>query len=186
MEYMGFDDMITLTFEQPTLAHKETVQAYCQAYLVGYNHSIVTGGDGLGRFDEYQDWLDYVYAPAGKNVLGFDKVPCVTYLAMLDGVMVGVVNIRYDLTSNPLLLKVGGHVGYSTHPDYQGRGIASRLLKFAMQILADKGITPILVSCADNNIASIAVIEKCGGVLENIVNVPVGDKEKQVRRYWIR
>lgn len=104
------------------------------------------------------------------------------YLAILDGV-VGMVSIRHEL--NEQLLHTGGHVGCSTHPDYQGCGIASCMLEFAVQILAELGVSQVLVTCDGSNLGSTRVIEKCGGVLENIVNVSMGDDNKRVRRYWI-
>jgi predicted acetyltransferase len=51
--------------------------------------------------------------------------------------------------------------------------------------IADEGlgIRRVLVTCDDDNLGSIRTIEKCGGVLENIISGP--DLEKPKRRYWI-
>lgn len=72
--------------------------------------------------------------------------------------MVGFLNIRYELTEN--LLKVGGHIGYSTHPDFQGQGVASLALAYGVQLLKDRGVDKVLVTCNDDNIGSARVIEK--------------------------
>jgi predicted acetyltransferase len=39
------------------------------------------------------------------------------------------------------------------------------------------------MTCDDDNIGSIKTIEKCGGILENVVSGP--DLPKPKRRYWI-
>jgi predicted acetyltransferase len=40
----------------------------------------------------------------------------------------------------------------------------------------------VLVTCDEDNLASIAVIERCGGVLEDVRPDPDGAPK---RRYWI-
>ena len=54
----------------------------------------------------------------------------------------------------------------------------------ALEIARDRlGIDPVLITCDDDNIGSIKVIERNGGVLENIVTGP--DVPRPKRRYWI-
>ena len=45
------------------------------------------------------------------------------------------------------------------------------------------GLRRVLVTCDEDNVGSMRVIEKNGGVLENIVSGPGPGKPK--RRYWI-
>ena len=45
-------------------------------------------------------------------------------------------------------------------------------------------LTRVLLTCDDDNVGSIKTIEKNGGVLENVVDVPGAGKPK--RRYWIQ
>lgn len=170
------DDIV---FIQPTIEHRQAVMAYKDAYLSRHD-DVIHGSGGLERFDDdYQAWLDYINAPAGTNLFGYDKVPASHFLAMHDNQVIGVVGIRHELTE--FLHKIGGHVGYSTHPDFEGRGVATIMLGFAVQFLAKIGVNRVLVTCDDENIGSARVIEKNGGQLENIISM--GDK--QVRRYWI-
>ena len=42
----------------------------------------------------------------------------------------------------------------------------------------------VLATCDDDNIGSIKTIEKCGGILEDVVSGP--DLPKPKRRYWIQ
>lgn len=170
-----------LQFAKPTLANKTAVLEFRRAFLTGYQKTAIAGSTHLENFDDktYPMWLDYLNAPAGTNLFGYDKVDSSNYLAMLGDRVVGMVSIRYELT--PQLQQVGGHVGYSTHPDYQGQGVATAMLNFAVQNLAGLGVTKVLVTCDDTNLGSAKVIEKNGGVLENIITL----SNKKVCRYWI-
>jgi predicted acetyltransferase len=96
--------------------------------------------------------------------------------------IVGRVSIRHSL--NQFLERVGGHIGYVVVPEFRRRGYATTILRMSLQIASDKlGIRRILVTCDDDNIGSIRTIEKCGGILENVVNGP--DLQTPKRRYWI-
>lgn len=172
---------MSLIFKQPTPDDKQAVLAFKEAYLSYYDETVIHGGAELARFDEnnFDQWLDYVYAPVGTNTFGYDKVANDTFLIIKNDIMVGIVNIRHELTE--FLLQFGGHIGYSTHPDFQGQGIAKNALAYALSVLKNKGINKALITCNDNNIGSAKVIEANGGILENTVQVG----EKTIRRYWI-
>ncbi|WFF39186.1 GNAT family N-acetyltransferase [Moraxella nasibovis] len=172
---------MTLIFKQPTPDDKQAVLAFKEAYLSYYDETGIHGGAELAQFDKsnFDQWLDYVYAPAGTNTFGYDKVANDTFLIIKNDIVVGIVNIRHELTE--FLLQFGGHIGYSTHPDFQGQGIAKNALAYALSVLKNKGVNKALITCNDNNIGSAKVIEANGGILEN--TVPFG--EKTIRRYWI-
>jgi predicted acetyltransferase len=80
--------------------------------------------------------------------------------------VVGRVSIRHRL--NEHLLQVGGHIGYAVIPSARRRGHATAALAQSLPIAADLGIDPALVTCDDTNVASRRVIEKNGGVLEDV------------------
>lgn len=96
-----------------------------------------------------------------------------------DGIVLGAISLRYTLTD--FLLRAGGHIGYSVRPSARGRGIARWALTEVLTVAGRRGINPVLVTCDDDNHASARVIEKCGGVLEDIRHTEIGHK----RRYWI-
>jgi len=106
-----------------------------------------------------------------------------TFLFAFDGSrVVGRVSIRHYL--NDRLLRVNGHIGYVVVPEFRRRGYATIILHQALGLARDRlGIDRVLVTCDDDNVASIKTIEKNGGVLENIVTGP--DLPKPKRRYWI-
>lgn len=95
--------------------------------------------------------------------------------------IVGRVSIRHTLT--PMLFELGGHVGYAVRPAFRGRGYATSMLRLAVKRLADLDVDEVLVTCDEDNIGSIRVIERCGGVLDDIRHVADGVPAK--RRYWI-
>lgn len=176
-------DISKLHFVQPEFAkHAQAVLDFRRKF-----NAVNPELHGASELNAFSDsgiigWFHYLNAPAGSNWFGYAKVADSTYLAMLDEVVVGIVNIRHEL--NDFLLQFGGHVGYSTHPDYQGRGIATAMLRFAVARLNELGVNQILITCDEHNIGSQLVISKNGGVLENTLAHP-SNAGKKHRRYWI-
>jgi len=76
----------------------------------------------------------------------------------------GIINIRHELT--PALEEVGGHIGYCVAPAYRGQGVATAMLRAAVQLCRERGIERVLVTCDTDNLGSRKVIERCGGRLE--------------------
>lgn len=128
-------------------------------------------------------WPD-ILAQIDHEARGVDlpegRVPADFLVAEVDGVPVGRVSIRHRLT--PFLLEVGGHVGYAVAPEHRRRGHATEMLRQSVHRLAALGVERVLVTCDEDNLASAAVIERCGGVLEDVRAV---DGATAKRRYWI-
>jgi len=108
-------------------------------------------------------------------------VPGTTSFLVHEGEILGVSNLRHRLTCH--LLRFGGHVGFSVKPSARCRGHATRLLEGAKALARVKGIDRLLVTCNAENVASVRVIEKCGGVLED--EMYLEDVGEVIRRYWI-
>lgn len=89
--------------------------------------------------------------------------------------VVGFLAIRHRL--NDHLLTEGGHIGYSVRASRRRQGHAKRALALALERAAELGIDRALVTCHDDNLASIGTIESQGGVLEDV--------RDGKRRYWI-
>ena len=108
-------------------------------------------------------------------------VPGTTRFLVHEGRILGLFNLRHRLTDN--LKRFGGHVGYSVRPSERRRGHGIRLLEAAKDLARSLGIERMLVTCHPDNVASVGVIVKCGGVLEDCRRYePV---EHDVCRYWI-
>jgi len=109
-------------------------------------------------------------------------VPGTTRFLVHEGRVLGVFNLRHRLTD--FLHRFGGHVGYSVRPSERRQGYGIVLLEAAKSLAQDMKIERLLVTCDPKNVASVGVIKKCGGVLEDqFYYEPVGH---EVCRYWIR
>jgi len=109
-------------------------------------------------------------------------VPETFLFGFVDSRIVGRVSIRHEL--NDFLLRAGGHIGYVVVPEFRRQGYATAMLARSVEIARrDLGIDRVLLTCDDDNVASIRTIEKNGGVLEDVVTGP--DLPKARRRYWI-
>ena len=134
--------------------------------------------DGAMSFPEYvrqhDRWSRGKELPAGY-------VPASFFVGVVDGTVVGRVSLRHRL--NEYLTKIGGHIGYGVVPSQRRRGYASAMLRLALDRCRDLDIAQALVTCDVSNAGSRIVIERCGGVLENLTDDPV--LPAQQRRYWI-
>ena len=65
-------------------------------------------------------------------------------------------------------------------PKYRGLGYATLILQDAVALQNAEGVQNILVTVSGENLASIRVIEKCGGTLETILE----EDSNSSRRYW--
>lgn len=95
--------------------------------------------------------------------------------------IVGRVTIRHRL--NDVLQRAGGHIGYAVVPEFRRQGYATAMLRLALDYARDTlGLDRVLVTCNDDNVGSIKVIESNGGVLERAGSAPDPTTK---RRYWI-
>ncbi|WP_179228339.1 GNAT family N-acetyltransferase [Leptolyngbya ohadii] len=130
-------------------------------------------------FDVYTQRLLAMEAGVG---LSKGMVPQTTLWLVRDNTyLIGKSHLRHQLT--PTLKHHGGHIGYIVRPSERGRGYGTRLLKLTLGKARDLGLSRILITCDTDNIPSVRVIGKNGGVLENqlISNV----SGVMISRYWI-
>lgn len=121
-----------------------------------------------------------------KNKLGVDLnsqfVPSTMFYGFIDGEIIGRVSVRHHL--NEYLNNVGGHIGYSVAPRFRGNGYAKKMLMHALNYSkVNLKLEVVLVTCDDDNLASIKVIENFKFCLENTIMDQ--DTKKLKRRYWI-
>jgi predicted acetyltransferase len=132
---------------------------------------------------EATDWASYLTKlarrRAGEVEPGF--VPAALLGAFVGEELVGRVSIRFAL--NDFLRELGGHIGYGVRPAHRRRGYATEILGQALIIARAEGVERLLVTCDEGNVASARVIERHGGVLEDIRGGEDGGPAK--RRYWI-
>jgi predicted acetyltransferase len=137
---------------------------------------------GLGLEPELP-WRDYVQAlqdhRAGIN-LPTGYVPATFLVAEVADQIVGRTSIRHKLNSH--LARAGGHIGYGVLPQHRRHGYATEILRQSLVIACAIGVDQVLVTCDDDNVGSIAVIEQCGGRLESVIEIAPG--APLLRRYW--
>lgn len=131
---------------------------------------------GLSR-EEFANWVRReIDASKGKN-LREGYVPGTTFVMYVDGIPVGVSNLRHYL--NAKLEKNGGHIGAHILPEYRGRGYGN-IIKFkTLKKAKEMGIKRVLTFNYDDNVPAWRTSEKMGGKLDSI-NIINGVK---VRKY---
>ena len=154
-----------------------------EAEFCAAHEAMAEEGFGFGLWYELgDDWHAYVdemrRQRRGKSTIA--RVPSTFLVATVGDAMVGRTSIRHQL--NDFLEQVGGHIGYCVLKPYRRRGYATEILRQSLVIARSEGVERALVTCDDDNEASAAVIERCGGVLERVVQ-PEGFPP--TRHYWI-
>ena len=94
--------------------------------------------------------------------------------------VLGHLRLRERL--NARLERLGGHIGYDVPPAQRRKGYATRMLALGLEEAATRGLPRVLLTADASNVASIKVILRNGGRL---------DEEYEFegvvrRRYWIR
>lgn len=79
---------------------------------------------------------------------------------------------------NRYLFDLGGHIGYSVRPSQRRRGIARAALLQGLAESAERGIDPVLVTCAEDDVGSRGVLESAGGAFA------FEEDRDGARRYW--
>jgi predicted acetyltransferase len=130
---------------------------------------------------EWPSYLALLEGLRSRTLVPEGLVPSTFLLAEVEGELVGRVSVRFSL--NDYLAAVGGHIGYGVRPAFRCRGAATEMLRKAVAIAHDGGVEHPLVVCDDDNVASVNVIERCGGILESVVTPEEG--ATPIRRYWI-
>jgi predicted acetyltransferase len=135
-------------------------------------------------FDESIPFTEYIAKlegwPLGKR-LPETFVPNTFLVGVVDGQIVGRLSIRHRL--NDFLERIGGHIGYGIIRRYRRHGYGTEMLKQALPICSSLGIKKVLITCDIDNLGSRKVIERCGGIFENVTHD--SQLTVQKRRYWI-
>jgi len=119
-----------------------------------------------------------VRLPTGDIV---SKVPFTVFWLVEGDAFIGEAHVRHEL--NAYLIREGGHVGYGIRPSRQRQGYGRLILALALEECRRLGLTRVLLTCLQDNVASARIIEANGGELENVIDDPAG--RGPLRRYWI-
>ncbi|MCX7324595.1 MAG: GNAT family N-acetyltransferase [Hyphomicrobiales bacterium] len=83
---------------------------------------------------------------------------------MWDGEFAGAINLRWQPGSNELPPYVSGHVGYTVVPWKRRKGYATEALRMMLDEAKSVGLGSVEITTDPSNIASQAVIKRCGGI----------------------
>ena len=150
--------------------------------LQGHSELAIDNFQYLLGYKKDMPWPEYLEILGNESTgtnLQEGRVPATFLIAENDGNLVGRTSIRHEL--NDFLLSVGGHIGYGVRPSYRRQGFATEILRQSLVLIHGLGVAEVLVTCDDDNLGSIKVIESQGGILENKVEFEGTVK----RRYWI-
>ena len=173
---VGCDMMMELVF--PTIEMKQAALDYRQEHFDrGEKH--IHGSAGFNNAETYEDWLKQ--REEDLTLKDHERLVAATaYFAMVDGEIVGTIQIRHEL--NDHLRHDGGHIGYGVRPSARRKGYATQMLALALEKCRGLGISKALVTCDKENIASAKTIINNGGVLDSEF---INDNGTAAQRYWI-
>ncbi|AZB44942.1 GNAT family N-acetyltransferase [Bacillus sp. FJAT-42376] len=130
----------------------------------------------------FSAYLQYMESEKIEGNISPHFVPHSTYWLIDEaGKVVGSVNVRHRL--NDSLLQRGGHIGYGIRPSEREKGYAAAILTYALEKTRELGITEVLVTCDQKNIASEKTIIKNGGQFDSLFTDEDGSI---VKRFWIK
>ena len=175
---MIFLSSIRLIF--PTLEYKQQLLDYREQFAT--EEDGIHGSSGLAFAESIDQWLVKMENSRDIATVPEGWVPAEQYIALGEkDQIVGMLNFRKSL--NDYLLQSAGHIGYSVAPSERRKGYATKMLQLALLEAPKFGLSKVLITCTDDNLGSIGVIENNGGVLEDI-RIDPHDNEL-TRRYWI-
>ena len=160
---------------------KEYLQSYVEARneyvdngVSTYSFADASSCDIFAKFDRYRT----------ERGLPSDRVGEDKYWLVDDekGHFIGEIAIRHRL--NDALSQRGGHIGYGIRYSEWNRGYGTKMLALALEKAKEMQISPVLITCNDDNLASARVMEKNGFVLGDKIVVSADGEDRLTRRYW--
>lgn len=145
--------------------------------------------DGHHRYIEANpDELNAGFPAFIQGELGKEQMPpfpnAVTetvYWLVDDKDFLGRISLRHEL--NDFLKTFGGHIGYEVRPTHRKQGHATEMLRLVLIEAHKCGMKKVMLTCDDDNIGSQKVIQKNGGVLQDVVKLDFRDVPTM--RWWI-
>lgn len=171
-----------------TIQDKDKIMEMYEEYLASELIPGIDRFEGIRDFENlnnsnFDEWIEYLEKNKYEENLPETYSPHTLYLSISDDdEIVGAIGLRWKQV--PTLMTFGGLIGYSIRPSKRGKGYASEMLKLALEKFKNTNIDNILITCKDFNLASKKVIEKNGGIFENIYTND--DDGYSYLRYWIK
>ena len=106
------------------------------------------------------------------------------YWAIDDGKFIGELQLRPEFSDK--ILNEVGNIGYAVKISEWGKGYGTEMLRQGLEIAKGHGMDRALILINEDNVASIRLCEKLGGVFEDTIDA-YNDVEghHKLRKYWI-
>ncbi|MBQ3408101.1 MAG: GNAT family N-acetyltransferase [Clostridia bacterium] len=148
-----------MNYRLPTINDYKILKAYVEEHYSNHERSISAS---LGMTNmKYEDWVTKVNRNSEKADDEWGKY--YLYLAFDKDKLIGLLNIRFDLTDN--LKELYGDIGYGVRPSERRKGYATKMLEYALAVCREKQMTEAIIGCYENNFGSNKTIIKNGGIL---------------------
>lgn len=116
------------------------------------------------KADRYEDWLLSVTDNTDKETVNPDWVVTDTFFAVDEADrVIGIIDLRHTLNA---FLKDLGNCGYSVRPTERKKGYATQMLHLLLEVAGNAGLRELHLSVERDNLPSIKVITRNGGVYE--------------------
>lgn len=166
---------------KPDMTFADQIMDFRREFLAA--DSSMDGCGGLRHFDDALSYVQTCEKYADPATVPPGRVPDTQLMLVRaeDRRLLGMIQIRDTL--NDYLRSYGGHIGYSIRPTERRKGYAKEMLRLALIYCREIGLTRVMITCEEGNIASEKTILAGGGVYESTVYEP---KEKlKLKRFWI-
>ena len=172
--------MCDIALQIPTMRHISAVKKLKEEYMLHDEYPKELFSAPLEK--AYSRWLGDSYRNCRETTANENWVPTTILFAVRkdDNKIIGITNIRHNLDQD-VLKEYGGHIGYSVCPTERGKGYGTTILQLTLDYTRDMGLEKVMLGCKEENIASLRVIEKCGGILQCTKEIG----KERIRVYWI-
>lgn len=175
----------SLKLIRPTLEYSDAIMELRREFLEENPDGYIHGAGDLQEYDKAEEWIRYVNRMRQRETCPEQLVDSDIYLAVResDNRIVGVSEFRHHI-NHPVLGLWGGHIGYSVRPLERGKGYARIILRQILDLCKRYGISEVLLTCGEDNLASERTICGGGGVYERTVWAE--PLNMNMKRFWIR
>lgn len=171
---------MVITLEKPHVKWKYSYLTLVEEFKFN-NEDLIPWVIGLG-FDDFASYLKILEDASQGIGLKDWQVPHETYWLVVDEEVVGVSNLRLQLTDK--LRRDGGHIGYGVRPSARRKGFATFMLSETLKKAKSHGIENCLIMCDKHNEASAGTIIKNGGLFDSEEVLENGGEI--IQRYWLK
>ena len=126
---------------------------------------VIYGSELFDKTESYEEWLSAVTRNTDPETVNENWVVTDTFFAVRksDGRIIGIIDLRHTLNE---FLKDLGNCGYSVRPSERKKGYATEMLRQLIWVAKEAEMNELHISVEKENVASVKVIQKNGGVYE--------------------